>query len=475
MTAQAQAVWNSCQERISSELPPYTFNTWIRPLKALSIKQDSPQILYVEVPSQFHQQWLVDNFSDLVGDSVQAVLGPGARLEFSINTHVEEVEEEPAHAITATATATTAFEEPLPHPQSLHQAISRAIKEERTPPPNLNPNYTLEDFVEGDGNRLARGAALAVAKNPGSTRYNPLFLYGDVGLGKTHLAQAICNHAFKHRTARHPVYVSSDSFTTQFITAIRTNKTHEFTAFYREVDLLVVDDIQFLSGKERTQEEFFHLFNSIHQSGGQIVLCADRPPGEIQGIHARLVSRFQWGLAADITAPDYETRVAILYQKASRQGLNLPQSITDTIARAVSTNVRELESVLTKLLAHSTLHNTSINEGLVTQVLSDYGKIKVHLSLDAIVQYVSEEFGVPPDTIVGKSRKREVVIARHTAMYLAKESTHRSLKSIGLHFAGRDHSTVIHAIKTVQHRLEQDSEFQNKIISLQRTLKRKNG
>ena len=342
MTAQAQAAWNSCQERISSELPPYTYNTWIRPLKALSIKNENPQVLYVEVPSQFHQQWLIDNFSKLVGDSVQAVLGPGARLEFSINSHIE-VEE----SVTSTQPSEKSKQEDiLPRPQSLHQAISQAIRQERKPPPNLNPNYTLEDFVEGDGNRLARGAALAVAKNPGSTRYNPLFLYGDVGLGKTHLAQAICNHAFKYKTARHPVYVSSDSFTTQFITAIRTNKTHEFTAFYREVDLLVVDDIQFLSGKERTQEEFFHLFNSIHQSGGQIVLCADRPPGEIQGIHARLVSRFQWGLAADITAPDYETRVAILYQKASRQGLNLPQNITDTIARAVSTNVRELESVL---------------------------------------------------------------------------------------------------------------------------------
>ncbi len=348
-----------------------------------------------------------------------------------------------------------------------------AANQDTTASLNLNENYTFEEFVEGDGNRLARSAAMAIAKEPGSTSFNPLFMYGDVGLGKTHLAQAICNYAIEHGTAQNPVYVTIDNFTNQFISAIRANRAHDFTNFYRKVDLLVVDDIQFLSGKERTQEEFFHLFNAIHQSGGQIVLCADRAPGDIQGVHNRLISRFHWGLTTDISAPDLETRVAILMQKSRRYKLSLNEEIAETIAQSVSRNVRELESVLTKILAHCSLHGTSVTQHLTESILQHYGSVRNQITMDEIIEIVAESFSTSSEYIVGKSRKREIVVARHAAMYLAKEFTHRSLKSIGLHFAGRDHSTVIHAVKAVQDRLETEASFRQKLEHAQEVVRRR--
>ncbi len=517
MTARVHTVWSNCLEKISTVIPKYSYNTWIRPMRPISLEDQDPQVLRVEVPNVFHQKWIEENYIEIVGKSVREILGPHTMLQLSLPLGLDENEpitsppfrQESSRAESPALQITT---QPAPPPiQSTHKTTAGSSinalpfnRQPMTPPRNvygttqparspvnnqgiqprptaqnttaslnLNENYTFEEFVEGSGNRLARSAAIAIAKEPGSTSFNPLFIYGDVGLGKTHLAQAICNHAFEHGTAQNPVYVTIDNFTNQFISAIRANPAHDFTNFYRKVDLLVVDDIQFLSGKERTQEEFFHLFNAIHQSGGQIVLCADRAPGDIQGVHNRLISRFHWGLTTDISAPDLETRVAILMQKSRRYKLSLNEEIAETIAQSVSRNVRELESVLTKILAHCSLHGTSVTQHLTESILQHYGSVRNQITMDEIIEIVAESFSTSSEYIVGKSRKREIVVARHAAMYLAKEFTHRSLKSIGLHFAGRDHSTVIHAVKAVQDRLETEATFRQKLEHAQEVVRRR--
>lgn len=493
MSARVQTVWSNCLEKISDVIPKYSYNTWIRPLRPIALEDRDPQVLRVEVPNVFHQKWVEENYIDIVGKSVREILGPQTRLQLSLPLALDEpakpVEHDP-QLIPLQARPPRPTSDVAPQPASPHRPLERAGGHKPLPnrpgitkPPennrftsaalNLNEHYTFEEFVEGAGNRLARSAAMAVAKEPGSTSFNPLFIYGDVGLGKTHLAQAICNHAIANSTAQNPIYVTIDNFTNQFISAIRANRAHEFTNFYRKVDLLVVDDIQFLSGKERTQEEFFHLFNAIHQSGGQLVLCADRAPGDIQGIHNRLISRFHWGLTTDISAPDLETRVAILLQKSRRYKLSLDEEIAETIAQSVSRNVRELESVLTKILAHCSLHGTQVTRNLTESILQHYGSVRNQVTMDEIIEIVAESFGTPSEYIVGKSRKREIVVARHAAMYLAKEFTHRSLKSIGLHFAGRDHSTVIHAVKAVQDRIETEPTFRQKLEHAREIVRRR--
>lgn len=493
MSARIQTIWSNCLEKISTVIPKYSYNTWIRPMRPISLEDQDPRVLRVEVPNVFHQKWVEENYIDIVGNSVREILGPRTTLQLSLPLGLDE--ELAAQHMAGTIVQQQVAQPPHPAPPRPAPPQSVPIQQQSLPPQpasrrpltpqrgmqappqrppqqvqqnstaslNLNEIYTFEEFVEGDGNRLARSAAMAVAKEPGSTSFNPLFIYGDVGLGKTHLAQAICNFAIENGTARNAVYVTIDNFTNQFISAIRANRAHEFTNFYRKVDLLVVDDIQFLSGKERTQEEFFHLFNAIHQSGGQIVLCADRAPGDIQGVHNRLISRFHWGLTTDISAPDLETRVAILLQKSKRYKLSLNEEIAETIAHSVSRNVRELESVLTKILAHCSLHGTAVTQHLTESILQHYGSVRNQVTMDEIIEIVAESFDTPSEYIVGKSRKREIVVARHAAMFLAKEFTHRSLKSIGLHFAGRDHSTVIHAVKAVQDRIETEASFRQKL------------
>ncbi len=470
MNARAQAVWTDCLAQLSSAVPAYSYDTWIRPIRALSLDGHAEQILKLEVPSAFHQRWLEENYRDILFDSIKRILGPEARPAYTVGEGAPVTEavlvEEPAEAVPAEVVQAEAVTAPY-----VAERAARAAGGDGETRPLLNEHYTFEEFVECDGNRLARNAALAIAHRPGSTSFNPLFLYGNVGLGKTHLAQAICHQAMRVHPDLRVVYVSSDNFTNQFIAAIRNNNSHAFANFYRSLDVLVVDDIQFLSGKERTQEEFFHLFNTLHQSGGQIVLCADRPPRDIQGIHARLVSRFQWGLTADISAPDFETRAAILHQKARRYNLDLPGEVIESIARSVSTNVRDLEGILTKLLAHSLLHQEEIDERLVSEVLGERGATRSRITIDRILEICADEFGLNPETVVGKSRKREVVLARQTVMHFAKALTHQSLKSIGAYFAGRDHSTVIHALRTVEGYIETDAQFSARVDRIERMIK----
>ncbi len=336
---------------------------------------------------------------------------------------------------------------------------------------HLRPEYTFDEFVEGDGNRLARSAAFAVAQEPGSTNYNPLLVYGGVGLGKTHLAQAVANYALEHNTAERVLYVSSDRFTSQFVQSVRENRIAAFSSYYRQADLLIVDDVQFFGEKEKTQEEFFHIFNDLHQNGKQIFLCADRPPAEIPGIEERLLSRFQWGLSADIQRPDLETRIAILQRKAARQDIAVSPDVLELIAQRIDSNVRQLEGALTRLTALVQLDDRTLDLDTARRFLREHTDEGADaLNADDIIEQVAEYFRLEKGDLLSRSRKQTVAQARQIAMYLCRELTDESYDHIGSRFGGRDHSTVIHAYRKIEEDLESDTELQDDISSLQSNL-----
>jgi chromosomal replication initiator protein len=379
-------------------------------------------------------------------------------------------------------------ERTAPDPAPQNRSSDESAEEEAADPPvqnpfaipgiqekeidsQLNESYTFERFIEGDCNQLARSAAWAIAQEPGGTSFNPYLVYGGVGLGKTHLIQAVGNYVTDQSTDKTVLYVSSDRFTTEFVQSIQRNRISEFSMFYRQVDILIVDDVQFFSGKEKTQEEFFHIFNALHQAGKQIVLSADRPPREIDGIEERLLSRFQWGLSADVQPPGLETRIAILQRKAEDDGIDLDQDVIEFIAHNIQSNIRELEGALIRLLAHATLHQRDLDLQLAKDVLHDLVQDEqVNLTIDEIQRIVCEYMDIEEDRVRGKTRKREVVRARQIAMYFCKQFTQNSLKTIGLHFGGRDHSTVIHANNTVEDQMETDDQFRNTVEDIERKI-----
>ncbi len=341
-----------------------------------------------------------------------------------------------------------------------------------TPQSHLKASYTFDEFIEGDGNRLARSAAFAVAESPGETNYNPLLVYGGVGLGKTHLAQAIANHALRKQTTESVLYVSSDRFTSQFVRSVKNNSIADFSAYYRQADLLIVDDVQFFSGKEKTQEEFFHIFNDLHQHGRQIVLCADRPPSEIDGIEERLLSRFQWGLAADIQRPDLETRIAILQRKASRRNIDVDPRVVELLAHRIDSNIRKLEGALNRLAALAQLDNKTVSMQAARQLLQDQIDVTStsRVECGSIIETVADYYRLSVDDLLSRSRKREIASARQTAMYLCRELTNESYASIGSRFGGRDHSTVIHAHKKVTDRKDVETAYRREIEDLKRSI-----
>lgn len=337
---------------------------------------------------------------------------------------------------------------------------------------HLRPEYTFDEFIEGDGNRLARSAAFAVAQEPGATNYNPLLVYGGVGLGKTHLAQAVANYALEHSTAQRVLYVSSDRFTSQFVQSVRENRIAAFSSYYRQADLLIVDDVQFFGEKEKTQEEFFHIFNDLHQNGKQLFLCADRPPAEIPGIEERLLSRFQWGLSADIQRPDLETRIAILQRKAARQDITVEPDVLELIAQRIDSNVRQLEGALTRLTALVQLDDRTLDLDTARRYLREHTDENATV-LDAaeIIEQVADYFRLDKKDLLSRSRKQAIAEARQIAMYLCRELTDESYSSIGSRFGGRDHSTVIHAYRKIDDAVNSDEDLQDDISSLHSRLR----
>ncbi|MDZ7412127.1 MAG: chromosomal replication initiator protein DnaA [candidate division KSB1 bacterium] len=438
MERTAAEVWTECLSLIQDRVNPQSFTTWFRPIEA--VKLEGRQ-LTIQVPSQFFYEWIDQHYRSVIEDALSECLGDGAGIRYAV---VVSDKIDPFQAPQA---------RPAPRATSTNGLLSE--------------QYTFANFVEGSSNQFAKAAAMAVSESPGSTAFNPLVIYGGAGLGKTHLIQAIGNHAISIGSVRRVCYVSSEKFTLEFINSIQQNKTTEFSANYRNVDLLLVDDIQFFSNKERTLEEFFHTFNALYHAGKQIVLTCDRPPRELHGMEQRLISRFHWGLTVDIQIPDYETRLAILHKKADQNGLELPEEIFEFIATHVTMNIRELEGSLIKLLAYSSLTKTEITLETAKRVLRDIcAPKKVNTTVEEVQRIVARYFGIPEDMMRAKSRKKEIALARQVAMYLAKMHTNNSLKTIGLHFGGRDHSTVIHALNLVESLRAKDDAFRQKIDDL---------
>jgi chromosomal replication initiator protein len=321
--------------------------------------------------------------------------------------------------------------------------------------------------VEGDCNRLARAAGYAVASKPGITSFNPLMIYGGVGLGKTHLVQAIGNFMKNKAIGKFVLYVSSEKFTSQFINSIKNNSLQDFMNFYMQIDILIIDDVQFLAGKEKTQETFFHIFNHLHQSGRQIVMTSDRPPRELDGVEDRLLSRFKWGLTADLQTPDLETRIAIIQKKVQAEGIEIDYEVIEYLAHSIDTNIRELEGVMISLLAQASLTRREIDLELAKTTLRHLVKdSQREVTINTIIEAITEYYKVRTPDLKGKSRLREIVLPRQVAMYLAKDLTNLSLKSIGYHFGGRDHSTVIHAIQTVNDLMDTNKEISTAVAKL---------
>ena len=332
----------------------------------------------------------------------------------------------------------------------------------------MNPRYTFQNFITGEGNQLARAAAGAISDNPGGTSFNPFFVYGGVGLGKTHLIQAIGNEIVNKFPDRKVIYLSTDIFTVEFVESIQSNRVNEFSNFYRGMDVLIIDDIQFLIGKEKTQDLFFHIFNTLHQSRKQIILSSDKPPKNLKGLDERLISRFQWGLTADIQPPELETRIAILRKKAEVYGMSVSGEILEYIASNITSNIRELEGCLIKILANASLSSKEITFELVKKTVNEIAtdRKKNNINIDSITKVVCDHFNIAENKIRDKTRKKEIVQARQLAMYLSKEMTKASLKTIGLHFGGRDHSTVIHACTSIENSKENDKSVREMIEDL---------
>ncbi|MCG8603796.1 chromosomal replication initiator protein DnaA, partial [bacterium] len=424
MISDSAVAWNKCLSIIKESIHPQSFTTWFRPINPVKLEDRN---LTVQVPSQFFYEWLEGHYNTLINKALLQVLGERSKLTYSVIVNGNgEFRELP----------TIDKSKPMLRPYKNS---------------NLNERYQFDNFVEGHNNQFARAAALAVAEAPGKTTFNPIVVYGGVGLGKTHLIQAIGNFALEQGTANHVLYVDSEKFTIEFINSIKNHKTTEFSKIYRNVDILLVDDVQFFTNKERTQEEFFHTFNALYNTGKQIVLSSDRPPKDLIGVEERLISRFQWGLVADIQPPELETRIAILQQKADESNIGLSGEIIDYIASNVTSNIRELEGSLIRLLAYSSLRGEDITLSLAKNVLKNLSLQKnKKILIEEIQSIISNHFNVPDDMLRAKTRKKEIAYVRQIAMYLIKELTNHSLKTIGLHFGGRDHSTVIHAIQSVE-------------------------
>ena len=476
MNQSPETVWHECLDIIRDNISSQNFKTWFEPLKAKQLDDEGSQTkLTIQLPSRFYYEWLEEHYFGLLRKTVTKVLGPQARLYYDIVIEQEDGARRregstiqlPARAVTETP--------PGPARKARQKRSDEPEEESSSPLSNpfaipglrkaevdsrLNAEYTFDSFIEGDCNQLARSAALAIGQDPGATSFNPFLVYGGVGLGKTHLIHAIGNYAQRHQTLETVLYVSSERFTTEFVQSIQHNRVNEFSLLYRQIDLLVVDDIQFFGGKEKTQEEFFHIFNALHQSGKQIVLSADRSPREIEGIEERLLSRFQWGLSADVQPPGLETRIAILQRKAEDDGIDIPHEVVEFIAHNIKSNIRELEGSLIRLLAYAMLHKREIDLPLAKEVLRDLIKeTRVNLTIEEIQRIVCAYFDTPEDLVRAKTRKREIVRTRQIAMFFCKEFTQHSLKTIGLHFGGRDHSTVIHANQTVENQIDVDSKY----------------
>ena len=439
MDSHKQDLWQEVLAIIQTKLSKPSFDTWLKSTKATVFNDHS---LVICAPNSFAREWLETRYAKMIRDTVYEYFGKQVTVKF-----IEEEEQTQHH-------------EPAP----VQPPAARVTIQEDPPANMMNPKYTFETFVIGPGNRFAHAASLAVAEAPAKA-YNPLFLYGGVGLGKTHLMHAIGHYVLQHNPGMRVLYISSEKFTNEFINAIMNNRGESFRNKYRNIDILLIDDIQFIAGKEGTQEEFFHTFNALHEERKQIVISSDRPPKEIPTLEERLRSRFEWGLLTDIQPPDLETRIAILRKKAKAENLDIPNEAMVYIASQIDSNIRELEGALIRVVAYSSLTNQDITVHLAAEALKDIipsNRPKV-ITIQDIQQKVGEFYGLKVEDFKARKRTKAVALPRQVAMYLARELTDLSLPKIGEAFGGRDHTTVIHAHEKISESIAKDQEL-NKIV-----------
>ena len=468
-----EKIWQNCLDIIKDNVNQQSFKTWFDPIRPVKL---NGSVLTIQVPSQFFYEWLEEHYIDLLKKTINKELGPEGRLEYSIIMENNYRNANP-YTVNIPAVSHKSLKNPaVSMPIDLN---SNSIKNPFILPglkkmnveSQLNPNYTFDNLVEGDCNRLARSAGFAVANKPGGTAFNPLLIYGNVGLGKTHLANAIGIEIKKNFPNKTVLYVQAEKFITQFVDAVKNNSHNDFIHFYQMIDVLIIDDVQFFAGKERTQDVFFQIFNHLHQTGKQLVLTSDKSPIELIGLEQRLLSRFKWGLSADLQVANLETRIAILEKKIYADGIEMPKDVIEYLAYNITTNVRELEGALISLVAQSTLNRKSITMELARQMIDKFVKNTTReISIDFIQKVVSDYFNLPLDLLKSKTRKREVVQARQIAMFFAKSMTKSSLASIGLQCGGKDHATVLHACRTVNNLLETDKKFRVYIDEIEKKI-----
>jgi len=470
-------VWNRCLQIIKDNVPAISYRTWFEPIVPLKLENN---VLTIQVPSPFFYEYLEEQYIDILRKTLRKELGNNAKLEYSVvmeNNSSTNTQRKPYTIKYPTNNKSQLKNKPVSMPLKSEESsiknpfVIPGIKKLHVDP-RLNPDNSFSNFIEGECNRLARSAGEAVADKPGGTAFNPLFIYGESGLGKTHLSQAIGIKVKERFPEKTVLYVNSHKFQTQFVESIRNNNKNDFLHFYQMIDVLVIDDIHELAGKEKTQEIFFHIFNHLHQTGKQLILTSDKPPIEMQGIEQRLLSRFKWGLSADLTAPDFETRIKILKHKIYNDGIDINPDIIEYIATNITVNIRELEGALISLLAQSTLNKKEINIDLARQVIDKLVKnSKKEISVDYIQKIVCDYFDITPDQLHSKTRKREIVQARQIAMYFSKSMTKSSLASIGSQIGGKDHATVLHACKTVNNLIDTDKQFRETVKNIEKKLK----
>ena len=468
-------IWDNCLGIIKDNVPGISFRTWFEPIVPLKLENN---ILTIQVPSPFFYEYLEEQYIDILRKTLRKELGTNAKLEYNVVVdNNNNANNKPYSIKLPTNQNNNLKNKPV---SSVLPSEENGIRNPFVIPgiqkiqidSQLKSDNTFDNFIEGECNRLARSAGYAVAQKPGGTAFNPLMLYGNSGLGKTHLAQAIGIEVKERYPDKIVLYVNANKFFIQFSEATRNNSRNDFLHFYQMIDVLIIDDVQEFAGKEKTQETFFHIFNHLHQSGKQLILTSDKSPIELKGMEQRLLSRFKWGLTADLQVPDFETRMNILRKKIYKDGIIISEEVLEYIASHITSNVRELEGALISLLAQATLNKKEITLDLAIKMINKLvNNTKRELTIDYISKVVSDYFCIPVDSLFVKTRKREIVQARQIAMYFAKNLTQSSLASIGSQIGGKDHATVLHACRTVTNLKEIDKNFRLSIDEIENKLK----
>ena len=473
MNNSAQTVWENCLEFIQDNIQPQAYKTWFEPIVAVKLDNHA---LSIQVPSKFFYEWLEEHYVKILKVALTKELGVNAKLVYIIKMENTYGNKQPFTEKIPSSNRTAVYSQqvdiPLKNknPELKNPFVIPGIRNVKIES-QLNPIYTFENFLEGDSNRLARNASIAVANKPGGTSFNPLLIFGGVGLGKTHLAHAIGVDIKDKYPEKTVLYISAEKFTQQYIDSVKKNNRNDFIHFYQIIDVLIIDDVQFLSGKSGTQDVFFHIFNHLHQNGNQVILTSDKAPVDMQDIEQRLLSRFKWGLSAELQNPDFETRVSILKNKLYRDGVEMDDDVIDYVAKNIKSNVRELEGAIISLIAQSSFNKKEITINLAKDIVEKFVKnTKREVSIDYIQKVVSDYFQMDVDTLRSKTRKRHIVQARQLAMFFAKKFTKASLASIGSQIGKRDHATVLHACKTVDNLSSTDKQFRKYVEDLTKKL-----